>query len=122
MMDKYIKKVENTIEKFDNIIEEKIINTNVLTEKSGTIDGEIFFTDNSCLDFMEVIKKSVLEKEKYKYHYMNDKKELIFRYDNAKHHKELKTFPHHKHTQDGVSDAEEPNIEVVLNEIENKIQ
>jgi len=50
---------------------------------------------------------------------LNKSNELIFRYDNSEHHKELKTFPHHKHTQDGVSEAQEPNIEVILNEIEN---
>jgi len=121
MINKYIKKVENSIEKFDYIIEEKIINSNILTEKSGTIDGEIFFTDSSYLNFMEVIIKSEFKKEKYKYQYMNENNELIFRYDNAKHHKELKTYPHHKHTQEGVFEADEPNIENILNEIEKNI-
>jgi len=121
MINKYITKFNSDVNKFEKIIDEKIINTKVLDTDKLFIDGELFFTDKSVLNFLEMIYVDKMIKEKYKYHYMNDKKELIFRYDNAKHHKELKTFPHHKHTQDGVSEAQEPNIEVILNEIENKI-
>jgi len=61
------------------------------------------------------------EKNKYKYHYMTTKNELIFRYDNAKHHKELKNFPHHKHIDGAILDCLEVDLEEVLKEIERII-
>ena len=33
---------------------------------------------------------------------MNERHEVIFRYDDAPHHRNLKTFPHHKHLSDVV--------------------
>ena len=36
----------------------------------------------------------------------------------TKHHRQLKTFPHHKHTSKGVAECNEPKIEKILNEIE----
>ena len=72
--------------------------------------------DKSKLEFTEV--KDVMEsaKIKYRYNYINSKNELIFRYDNAKHHTELKTFPHHKHLAEKTIEAAEPNLYEVLNE------
>lgn len=44
-------------------------------------------------------------------------RELIFRYDNAHHHKNIKTYPHHKHDFDKVKESPEPDLEEVLLEI-----
>ena len=43
---------------------------------------------------------------------------MQFRYDNAKHHPEIETYPHHKHTPEGIEPSKEPSIEDVLDEIE----
>jgi hypothetical protein len=48
---------------------------------------------------------------------MDDRQALIFRYDNAPHHREVGTFPHHKHEQDQVSASQEPTLFDVLFEI-----
>jgi len=49
---------------------------------------------------------------------MDGQNKLIFRYDNARHHPEIPTFPHHKHLSDLIEESEEPNIAGVLSEIE----
>jgi hypothetical protein len=38
------------------------------------------------------------------------------RYDNAKHHPEIKTFPHHKHISGKIEDSKEPELIDVLSE------
>ena len=52
---------------------------------------------------------------------MNKEKELIFRYDNAKHHQQIKTFPHHKHSKKAITESSEPSIDSILDEIERHI-
>jgi len=121
MITKYFKKLESCFEKYSHIIETYIVNKQIFTKEKGTIDGEVFFTDESKMSFLEAVNTNKKWKEKYSYHYMNSKNSLIFRYDNAKHHRQLKTFPHHKHTSKGVSESDEPKIEKILNEIETHI-
>jgi len=53
---------------------------------------------------------------------MDDKKVIIFRYDNAEHHKTIKTYHHHKHLKNSVIDSSEPNLFDVLLEIEEMIR
>jgi len=47
---------------------------------------------------------------------------MIFRYDNAEHHKNIKTFPHHKHLENSVIESPEKNLFDVLLEIEAMIR
>jgi hypothetical protein len=43
---------------------------------------------------------------------------LVFRYDNAPHHPEVATHPHHKHTGTTVVACTPPDISEVLSEID----
>ncbi len=45
---------------------------------------------------------------------------MIFRYDNAPHHVEIATFPHHKHEVDDIKESLEPSLDEVLLEIAQK--
>ncbi len=86
----------------------------------GLLHGEILFVDDSKLFFMEYLEVSnKVEKNTYSYHYQNNEGKLLFRYDNSPHHRELKSFPHHKHTERKVIESNEPNFSIVLNEIIN---
>ncbi len=40
----------------------------------------------------------------------------IFRYDNTPHFSGLEHFPHHKHSERGVTDCERPSIPEVVEE------
>jgi hypothetical protein len=40
-----------------------------------------------------------------------------FRYDNAKHHSEIKSFPHHKHVKSRVVPSAEKSLILDLNNI-----
>jgi len=121
MISKYFKKAESVLDKYNHIVEDYIVNKQTFTQAKGAIEGEVFFNDNSQLDFNEVVNTNQKSKQKYSYHYMDENKELIFRYDNVQHHRDIKTFPHHKHTQNGIVESSEPNLETVLTEIEQKM-
>ena len=105
MISKYFKKIENSVDDFNHIIDDYIVNKQTFTQEKGAIEGEVFFNDDSQLDFNEVINTNQKSKQKYSYHYMNKEKELIFRYDNIQHHREIKTFPHHKHISNEIIES-----------------
>ncbi len=58
----------------------------------------------------------------YTYQYMTASKNLIFPYDNTRHHKKLNlpNFPHHKHdgSEDNVISSNAPTLVDLLQEIE----
>ena len=92
---------------------------------TGIIRGDIFFLDGSVLYFTEVVDvEIVIERVKYRYQYQQfESSERIFRYDNAKHHPALPTFPHHKHLgretePDNVLAVSERFFEDIFEEIE----
>ena len=87
----------------------------------GVVEGEIRFTDNSFLHFIEFVNvKEGVTRYKYSYHYQDKAEKLVFRYDMAPHHKEIKTFPHHKHMgSEKVIESFAPALGKVLQEIED---
>jgi len=43
--------------------------------------------------------------------------EVVLRYDNAPHHRDLPTFPHHKHVRGEIRPLERPSIEEFVKEV-----
>lgn len=43
---------------------------------------------------------------------------MVFRYDNAPHHKDVSTFPRHKHLPNNVIESDDKGIMDVLDEVE----
>ena len=97
------------------IISEKSIEFREFDIDEGFIKGTILFIDGSMLELMEYLKGEI--RLKYRFHYMNEMGQLIFRYDNAPHHK-VSTFPDHKHIAEGVIASSPQKLPDVLNEIE----
>jgi hypothetical protein len=101
--------------------------SNVTYDKRGThegfIRGEIYFVDGSMLHLREFVDVEItIDRLMYTYHYVDSSKNLIFRYDNTGHHKDLNlpTHPHHKHdgSEDNVVASPAPDLAAVLKEIE----
>jgi hypothetical protein len=101
--------------------------SNVTYETRGTyegfIRGELYFIDSSCLHIREFLDVEItVERLMYAYQYMTASEELIFRYDNTGHHRQLDlpTYPHHKHegSEDHVIASYTPELADVLQEIE----
>ncbi|MBN2091333.1 hypothetical protein JW964_17105 [candidate division KSB1 bacterium] len=67
------------------------------------LKGKIIFEDLSELHFREIVSFTTInlfDKIAYSYHFQDKIKTLIFRYDNAEHHPEIPSYPHHKHLPD----------------------
>ncbi|EFK08085.1 conserved hypothetical protein [delta proteobacterium NaphS2] len=118
LINEYFNEIESLIDKCVHIVESNI-SKDRRSLHIGIIEGRIFFKDESLLDFIEFVNvKEIVEVYKYAYHYQKRDASLIFRYDMAPHHREIKTFPHHKHiSSSGVTESTFPNFAQVLNEI-----
>jgi Family of unknown function (DUF6516) len=89
-----------------------------IDQVSGIIDGTLYFYDGSRLEFTErvAIQERHPVKSVYRYQYIRAGK-AVLRYDNASHHPDLPTFPHHKHVGTERVPAAEPTLSQVLNEV-----
>jgi hypothetical protein len=119
MIEDYFLGIEKTLALFD-IIDKKIIEIQKIDDNFGIIKGIIICSEYK-LDFIEVVQISLKtrNKVKYKYHFMDKENNLIFRYDNTKHHPLLQNFPHHKHIGNNVEASNEPDILNILKEIKD---
>jgi len=79
------------------LIKNTSIDRKIVTKNRGYVKATITFINDSQLHIREFIN-SKLRKINYAYHYQGSDGKLIFRYNSAPHHTEVKTFPHHKHT------------------------
>ncbi|MCP5102743.1 MAG: hypothetical protein GY950_05170 [bacterium] len=121
MLDDYFDGIEKKILDFKRIINSYTIYKKSYNEKQGYIKGDIVFSDTSRICFIEVKDTDVAPKNKYSYNYMDKDNGLIFRYDNAYHHNQLKTFPNHKHIGDEVFESNEPELYDIMLEIQKSI-
>ncbi len=117
MIKNYLVKLEEQISLFDNIISIYTLTIKNYSSTKGYISGELKFIDDSRLSFKEIKDTEQKTKDKYAYNYLDEKNGLIFRYDNAFHHPEISTFPHHKHVSNKIIDSEEPELIDILIEI-----
>ncbi|MBX3001299.1 MAG: hypothetical protein KF893_22450 [Caldilineaceae bacterium] len=87
---------------------------------NGLVRGRVFFWAESFLDLYEVVSTELgyPVRISYAYTYLYDGN-LVFRYDNAPHHPEIVTFPHHKHIgpQDRLAPSDQPSLSQVLVEV-----
>lgn len=88
--------------------------------ETESIEGEIVFVESVRLSFFEFWRRlpASVEREKYRFHFMDVYNQLVFRYDNAPHHQSIKTFPHHKHLPSGIIESMPPSFIDVLTEAE----
>ncbi len=116
MIENYFSRLENLLLQFPNI-QSHTIKKRIYNIRQGYIQGSIIFENGYRLDFVKVKQTDRHSKIKYRYQYMNSGNQLIFRYDNAPHHSDLSTFPHHKHVGEEAIKSNEPSLEDVLLEI-----
>jgi len=86
-----------------------------VAENEGYISGKMLLTDQSELHFAEyVITEPDVHRLKYRYHLQSAEKKLLARWDNAPHHPEVSSHPHHLHLADSVKESEPMDIQRVL--------
>jgi hypothetical protein len=103
------------------------LNSNIqfrrLNDFFGIIEEKITF-GYGVLDILEVITlmDNHLNKRKYKYQFRGASDEIIFRYDNAPHHQEVATYPHHIHIKSEIKESIEPDTVQILAKIKRFLQ
>lgn len=114
---RYFETVKKRIARLEWLIERQSIDTEYDEDADvGVISGNITFKDGSVFHFKDVL---LGKSRQYRFHYMDERRNLICRWDTAPHHKELKTFPYHIHLPDGVKESRPVKLIDVLDEIES---
>lgn len=80
---------------------------------------KIVFVDHSVLHAREF---SSLQERNYAFHWMEKRKNLIVRWDNAPYHPNISTFPHHKHVNDNITESFEISLEEAIQYIEARFK
>ena len=121
-IDDYFASVERSLSQNPQIskVEEPVT---LLTsdDYNGLIRCRVYFWDSSFLDIYEVVSTELgyPVRISYAYTYLRHD-QRVFRYDNAPHHPEVATHPHHKHIgpSDRLAPADQPSLSQVFAEIE----
>ncbi|MCC6501490.1 MAG: hypothetical protein IT313_14580 [Anaerolineales bacterium] len=119
MIEEYFLRIEKVIQDFPNI-RSYALNKKTYNNRQGSVNGKIVFDNGYALEFTEVVDTGKTSKIKYRYHFMNESQKLVFRYDNAPHHPQIKSFPHHKHTARVIKTSKEPDLQDILLEISKR--
>lgn len=88
------------------------------TDSSRYFKIIIYFIDGSALYAREYNSE---EERNYSFHWQKDN-ELILRWDNAPHHKNLKSFPDHIHLPTGMKESSAVSLSDVLDFIESELE
>ena len=86
--------------------------------------GEEYFRLRAHLDSMVLDVREYWvgdELRLYGYQLLVDD-EAVLRYNNAPHHPEVSTFPHHKHVEGRVEELKEPSLIAFLNEVKSRLR
>jgi len=120
MISDFIREIEESISSSSIVIFSNIQKYFSSTKKEAYLRGNLTFVDLSSLEFaiyvLEKGKRIIFDK--YRFQYMDNKKRLVFRYDNTPHYQDIPTFPFHKHLLHGkVVESTIPRFPEILEEI-----
>ena len=119
MIQRFVDEIEKVIDTHPTVLSSILQKQFGPDNKSLYLKSSITFTDLSVLELslFAIESRNKVVADKYRYHYMDQRGRLLFRYDNAPHHRELTSFPAHKHLPDKAIPAPVPSLQDVLNEI-----
>ena len=109
MIEQYLRELDELISASPEVIDVQIIRRSVWDtelEKVALYRYRLKMSDRSLLELTErlVEEKRTLSIKRYRHHWQSHDGQVIKRWDNAPHHPEIDTFPHHLH------DGSESNV------------
>jgi hypothetical protein len=109
MIEDYLREIDELISSATEVIDVELVRRSVWDtglEKVALYRYRLSMSDGSLLEVTErlVEEKETLFIKKYRYHWQNRNGQVIMRWDNAPHHPEIESFPHHLH------DGSETNV------------
>jgi hypothetical protein len=113
----YLEKVESAIRNLQGVYVERY-QEEILTAERVNLRIRMRFSQGFLLELNEAVvaEGGTIKHLGYRYHFQDERNRLVFRYDNTPHFPELKNFPHHRHSEGGVTGYERPSISRVLDE------
>ena len=117
----YFSSIERSLNQYTSIASIETVEILASDDFNGILRCRVHFWDDSFLNIHETVSTELGYPVRiiYAYSYIRGK-ECVFRYDNAPHHPNIITYPHHKHIgEKKISPADQPAIQQVLNEIES---
>ena len=117
-MKSVLKRAENASKELSQLNPKSLKLTRIKITKNNPDTGHFrlkaFLTEKEFIEIFEFYFSGNLLK--YSYTYIKGSISIL-RYDNAPHHKKLKSFPHHKHIKDIIKELEKPRLEEFLREL-----
>lgn len=119
MIRNFISEIEKSINSSSIVLASSIQKYFGPGEGTAYLKGHVTIIDSSILEIaiFAIESRGSLSIDKYRLHYMNNAGQMLFRYDNSPHHREIDTHPHHKHTPDKIVSSKMPALKDILNEI-----
>ena len=115
---RYLEEIESAVHALKEVYFE-VYEEEILTPERVNLRIRIRFYNGCLLEMNEsVIYEDGLKHLGYRYHFQSKENQLLFRYDNTPHFRNLSTFPHHKHCPVEVVTSERPSIIKVLKDAE----
>jgi len=104
--------LRNIVEEFSDIIE--VIEKLEISEEEqvSKLKARLSLCDGTFLWVKEIRLKEVMKA--YSYYWLRPNQTIIVGWDNAPHHKEVESFPHHKHIGNKIDPSREKNLRDVL--------
>jgi len=114
--DEYLEYVRNRFARTRGVRKLTVVQEQV-KEEVGLYRYRLDLTNGDLLEAFErfFVRRGQVEVHKYSFHWQNRDGHLVARWDNAAHHPELPTFPHHIH--DGAEEAILPHASVSLADV-----
>ncbi len=113
----YFSSIELVVQRLERAYVERYEEEAIASDRAN-LRIRIRFRDGHMLEMNEAVVAvgRRVEHLAYRYHCQDESANLIFRYDNTPHFRDIETFPHHKHLPEGVTAANHPSILGVIEE------
>ncbi len=108
----------NCLKRFPIVVSVEVLALRTF-HKGFFIKLKVILRDGSLLYIREYVD---IEERNYSYHWQTADGRLIIRWDNAPHHKNIQTYPHHKHIGNSVVESFEITCEKILEFIEKEME
>ena len=95
VIQKFVEKIEKTITSSSIILSSNIQKHFGPEGETVYIKGSLIFIDSTVLEIAIFATEfhGTLAIDKYRFHYMESVRKMLFRYDNAHHYPEIETHP-----------------------------
>ncbi len=117
-MKSVLKRAEHASKELSQLKLKSLKLTSIKITKNNPDSGHFrlkgFLTENEFIEIFEFYFTGNLLK--YSFAYIKENISIL-RYDNSPHHKDLKTFPHHKHIKGSIKELERPSLKEFVREL-----